>query len=350
MFLRDPSGRRLFPLTPIPGAASPAQGSPPLRHFALSPGRRSPPPGGSAPDRRVSSPSPLPPGRPARQSRSPPPSSPQAGPRLAPSSSVFFSAGSPLPSLRPQPIPRPAPRARRSPADSPVLIQSGLAMLAMAKISAARKRHPEMMVSLSISPPRSPHPPSPGQAAASRLPPHGPPPGPGDPAPPPRAPSAPVRCSRPPRARDQQPRRGPHSRNRRPPRNCSARPPLTRKRSRGAGETGSGSRPVATPLCPLCPLCLAAPVRSPDPPACPGPCAVGLCSAARLAALDAAPTQAPAPLPPFPSVHALASDSNIVVVDNGCVVTKRLLSHSFLKGRQEWGSGGAAGLNSRRRP
>lgn len=38
------------------------------------------------------------------------------------------------------------------PADSPVLIQSGFAMLAIAKISAARKRQPEMIVSLSISP------------------------------------------------------------------------------------------------------------------------------------------------------------------------------------------------------
>lgn len=38
------------------------------------------------------------------------------------------------------------------PADSPVLIQSGFAMLAIAKISAARNRHPEMIVSLSISP------------------------------------------------------------------------------------------------------------------------------------------------------------------------------------------------------
>lgn len=38
------------------------------------------------------------------------------------------------------------------PADSPVLIQSGFAILAMAKISAARNRHPEMIVSLSISP------------------------------------------------------------------------------------------------------------------------------------------------------------------------------------------------------
>lgn len=37
------------------------------------------------------------------------------------------------------------------PVASPVLIQSGLAMLAIAKISAARNRHPEMMVSLSIS-------------------------------------------------------------------------------------------------------------------------------------------------------------------------------------------------------
>lgn len=37
------------------------------------------------------------------------------------------------------------------PADSPVLIQSGFAMLAIAKISAARNRHPEMIVSLSIS-------------------------------------------------------------------------------------------------------------------------------------------------------------------------------------------------------
>lgn len=40
----------------------------------------------------------------------------------------------------------------RLPADSPVLIQSGFAMLAIAKISAARNRHPEMIVSLSISP------------------------------------------------------------------------------------------------------------------------------------------------------------------------------------------------------
>lgn len=40
----------------------------------------------------------------------------------------------------------------RAPADSPVLIQSGFAMLAIAKISAARNRHPEMIVSLSISP------------------------------------------------------------------------------------------------------------------------------------------------------------------------------------------------------
>lgn len=38
------------------------------------------------------------------------------------------------------------------PADSPVLIQSGFAMLAIAKISAARKRQPEMMVSLSMLP------------------------------------------------------------------------------------------------------------------------------------------------------------------------------------------------------
>lgn len=40
----------------------------------------------------------------------------------------------------------------RAPADSPVLIQSGFAMLAIAKISAARNRHPEMIVSLSIAP------------------------------------------------------------------------------------------------------------------------------------------------------------------------------------------------------
>lgn len=40
----------------------------------------------------------------------------------------------------------------RLPADSPVLIQSGFAMLAIAKISAARNRQPEMIVSLSISP------------------------------------------------------------------------------------------------------------------------------------------------------------------------------------------------------
>lgn len=38
------------------------------------------------------------------------------------------------------------------PADSPVLIQSGFAILAIAKISAARKRQPEMIVSLSIFP------------------------------------------------------------------------------------------------------------------------------------------------------------------------------------------------------
>lgn len=37
------------------------------------------------------------------------------------------------------------------PAESPELIQSGLAMLAMAKMSAARKRHPEITVSLSMS-------------------------------------------------------------------------------------------------------------------------------------------------------------------------------------------------------
>lgn len=37
------------------------------------------------------------------------------------------------------------------PADSPVLIQSGLTMLAMAKMSAARKRHPDITVSLSMS-------------------------------------------------------------------------------------------------------------------------------------------------------------------------------------------------------
>lgn len=37
------------------------------------------------------------------------------------------------------------------PADSPVLIQSGLTTLAMAKMSAARKRHPEITVSLSMS-------------------------------------------------------------------------------------------------------------------------------------------------------------------------------------------------------
>ena len=36
------------------------------------------------------------------------------------------------------------------PADSPVLIQSGFAMLAIAKISAARNRHPDIMVNLSI--------------------------------------------------------------------------------------------------------------------------------------------------------------------------------------------------------
>ena len=258
----------MSPLTlpPRSRTASPGQVSSPLRHFALSLGRSSPPSGDPASDPRVpfAIPSaPRPPG-PAARIASPPPS-PQAGPRLAPSSPVFSSAGSPFPSLRPQPVLHPAPRARRSPADSPVLIQSGLAMLAMAKISAARKRHPEMMVSLSISPPRSPHPPSPGQAAASRLPPHGPPPGPGDPAPPPRAPSAPARRSRPPRARDQQPRRGPHSRNRRPPRNCSARPPLTRKRSRGAGEVGSGSGLATTVVRPIGPAL----ARGPDPPARP---------------------------------------------------------------------------------
>lgn len=36
------------------------------------------------------------------------------------------------------------------PADSPVLIQSGFAMLAIAKISAARNRHPDIIVNLSI--------------------------------------------------------------------------------------------------------------------------------------------------------------------------------------------------------
>lgn len=39
------------------------------------------------------------------------------------------------------------------PADSPVLIQSGFAILAIAKISAAKKRHPDIIVSLSISTP-----------------------------------------------------------------------------------------------------------------------------------------------------------------------------------------------------
>lgn len=38
----------------------------------------------------------------------------------------------------------------RAPSWPPVLIQSGFAILAIAKISAARKRHPEIMVSLSI--------------------------------------------------------------------------------------------------------------------------------------------------------------------------------------------------------
>lgn len=37
------------------------------------------------------------------------------------------------------------------PAESPVLIQSGLATLAMAKMSAARKRHPDITLSLSMS-------------------------------------------------------------------------------------------------------------------------------------------------------------------------------------------------------
>lgn len=37
------------------------------------------------------------------------------------------------------------------PAESPVLIQSGFATLAMAKMSAARKRHPDITVSLSMS-------------------------------------------------------------------------------------------------------------------------------------------------------------------------------------------------------
>jgi hypothetical protein len=44
----------------------------------------------------------------------------------------------------------------------------------MAKISVARKRHPEMMVSFSISLPQLHLTPSPWQAAASCLPPHGP--------------------------------------------------------------------------------------------------------------------------------------------------------------------------------
>lgn len=307
------------PPAPLPraGPSSPAQVSSPLGHFSLSLGRRSPQPEGPARDRASSSPSPLlprPPGLPAPQPRTPPrPLPPQASPRLAPSSPVFPSAGSPLPSLSPQPIPRPAPRARRSPADSPVLIQSGLAMLAMAKISAARKRHPEMMVSLSISPPRSPHPPSPGQAAASRLPPHGPPPGPGVPAPPPRAPSAPARLSRPPRARDQQPRRGPHSRNRRPPRNCSSRPPLTRKRSCGASEAGPAPGPRRT-----CSVLQALPPAS-QPASQPRPAAPTLPTAPGSAALrrpllgrpprcpGAGPAAGPGPCPApgsLPAGHA----------------------------------------------
>lgn len=40
---------------------------------------------------------------------------------------------------------------RNLPPDSPMLIQSGLATLAMAKMSAARKRHPDITVSLSMS-------------------------------------------------------------------------------------------------------------------------------------------------------------------------------------------------------
>jgi hypothetical protein len=53
------------------------------------------------------------------------------------------------------------------------LIQSGLAMLTIAKILAARKKHPEMMVTLSISPLHSLHPPSPKQAKASCFLPYG---------------------------------------------------------------------------------------------------------------------------------------------------------------------------------
>lgn len=39
----------------------------------------------------------------------------------------------------------------KEPPDSPMLIQSGLATLAIAKMSAARKRHPDITVSLSMS-------------------------------------------------------------------------------------------------------------------------------------------------------------------------------------------------------
>lgn len=75
-------------------------------------------------------------------------------------------------------------------------------MLAMAKISAARKRHPEMMVSLSIAPPRSPHPPPQGRPRLHASRPMGRR-APGSPRRRPR-PSARAARSRPPR-RDPQP-------------------------------------------------------------------------------------------------------------------------------------------------
>lgn len=160
--LRCPSGWRLSPFTLSPRSrtTSPVQISSPLGHFALSPWCRSLPSGGPARDPRVpfASPSARQPGSPHRPlllrlaaaAHPPAPSSPEPGLPSPP----FALSQSPA---------RPRAPAARSPADSPVLIQSGLAMLAMAKISAARKRHPEMMVSLSISPPRPPTPRAPGR-------------------------------------------------------------------------------------------------------------------------------------------------------------------------------------------
>ena len=131
--LRCPSGWRLSPFTLSPRSrtTSPVQISSPLGHFALSPWCRSLPSGGPARDPRVpfASPSARQPGSPHRPlllrlaaaAHPPAPSSPEPGLPSPP----FALSQSPA---------RPRAPAARSPADSPVLIQSGLAMLAMAKI------------------------------------------------------------------------------------------------------------------------------------------------------------------------------------------------------------------------